>query len=177
MVEWNKQLGERLRERRKLMGFSLRSLGKKAGIPFPTVAALERGEQCPSVRYAKQLSEALGCSTDWLCSEDCDAFSIPRNTSDLLNQLGQVVFVVRQKWSPRQLSHLAQGLFVVAESLLQTVDLPLPEPTQHARGSEEKILELQDRFAKGEGLWNDSDNPHMCNPRDDWTPDDEDDDD
>lgn len=158
MVEWNKQLGARIRKRRKFLGLSLRQLGRKTEIHYSTLASIERGEQCPSFYNLSMIAQSLSCSTDWFSSEDGDFLKLPKTSGELIKQFQDIVFLVRQKWTERQLSHLAQGLYVIAEGLLCSVELPESEaPVDHKPGSEEKIETMAERYARGERLWNSQD--------------------
>lgn len=60
-------LPDRLRELRDRAGLSQSELATAAGTSVHSVAKLERGERFPSLRLARDLAAALGCTIDALC--------------------------------------------------------------------------------------------------------------
>lgn len=60
-------LSARLRELRERAGLSQAELAAAASTSVHSVAKLERGERFPSLRLARDVAAALGCSIDALC--------------------------------------------------------------------------------------------------------------
>jgi transcriptional regulator with XRE-family HTH domain len=60
-----KTFGDRVRERRKELGLSQESLGKRAGISQTTVTQIERGRNASST-HILDVAKALGVSPEWL---------------------------------------------------------------------------------------------------------------
>lgn len=60
-------LPARLRELRDAAGLSQSDLATAAGTSVHSVAKMERGERYPSLRLARDIASALGCSIDALC--------------------------------------------------------------------------------------------------------------
>lgn len=58
-------LGERIKQARESLGWDLPRLAKESGVPYPTLAGIEGGNQRTSTKTA-QLAETLGVSAVWL---------------------------------------------------------------------------------------------------------------
>ena len=65
----SKELGERLRERRKQLGLTLVELGQRIGLSHSYVAQVERAQRNLSGPSARVLFEALGLSAEWLFAD------------------------------------------------------------------------------------------------------------
>jgi XRE family transcriptional regulator, master regulator for biofilm formation len=62
-----RRLGERLREARESQGFSVRELGRVAGVSYATISAVENGHRTEiSVSTILRLARALNTSVDYL---------------------------------------------------------------------------------------------------------------
>lgn len=61
-------LGERIKERRIVMGLTQRDLAKKLNISFQTVSKYEKDINQPDAEKLKLLSKCLDCSVDYLVS-------------------------------------------------------------------------------------------------------------
>lgn len=62
-------IGDRIRNRRKELGLTQSSLGKRIGISAPAISQLEKGEsKAPSSENLLALANALNCSPNWLQS-------------------------------------------------------------------------------------------------------------
>ncbi len=59
-------LGDNLRERRKIMGFTQEALGEKLGVAAQTVSKWERDESLPDTALLPPLADALGTTIDSL---------------------------------------------------------------------------------------------------------------
>lgn len=60
-------IGDRIRNRRKDLGLTQSSLGKRVGISAPAISQLEKGEsKAPSSENLLSLANALNCSPNWL---------------------------------------------------------------------------------------------------------------
>jgi phage repressor protein C with HTH and peptisase S24 domain/DNA-binding XRE family transcriptional regulator len=60
-------LGQRIRERRQVLGISRPKLAERAGIPYSTLAGIENGDQQGSTELHK-LARVLQCTVDYLVS-------------------------------------------------------------------------------------------------------------
>lgn len=60
-------LGSRIKQAREALGWDLPRLAKESGIPYPTLAGIEGGNQRTSTK-TPQLAETLGVSAVWLAT-------------------------------------------------------------------------------------------------------------
>lgn len=58
--------GQRIRDRRKVLGISQRELAARLGISFQAVQRWERGETFPRKETMTRMLEILGVGADWL---------------------------------------------------------------------------------------------------------------
>ncbi|MDE5060875.1 MULTISPECIES: helix-turn-helix domain-containing protein [Wolbachia] len=80
----DKQIGERIRKRRLMCGFSQRDLGKKLGISFQHIQGYETGEVRLVVDRLYNLAEALSVDMSYFftkASEDLHDKAFHRDTS------------------------------------------------------------------------------------------------
>ena len=61
-----KTFGERVREAREQLGWSLAELGERVGMAAPNIHRIERGQHTPSTRTVLLMSETLQRSVAWL---------------------------------------------------------------------------------------------------------------
>jgi len=69
MREYNRflvEMGERVFEKRKKLGWSQETLAEKADTSKQTVSSIERGERDTGAQTLARLANALGVSTDYL---------------------------------------------------------------------------------------------------------------
>ena len=62
------QTGKQIRKYRKALGLSQVALEGKSGVPWNTIARLERGEHTASTPVLRKLAKALGVTVDDLLS-------------------------------------------------------------------------------------------------------------
>lgn len=60
------QVGERLRERRKVRGLSLKNMAERSGVSIGMISQVERGLSSPSLRTLSRICEALEMPVHWL---------------------------------------------------------------------------------------------------------------
>ena len=70
---------ERLREARAAAGFSLRGLGRAAGISGPAVSQFEHGPRLPTLETAARLAAALGVRAGWLAFGELPPATVRRD--------------------------------------------------------------------------------------------------
>lgn len=80
--------GERLRNRRNVLGFTQEFVSDKAGITLRFYQMLERGEKSVSLDTLISLSRALTISTDYLLFGDL-SYNLESPLVDILNGLPQ----------------------------------------------------------------------------------------
>ncbi len=80
--------GERLRNRRNLLGFTQELVSEKAGITLRFYQMLERGEKSLSLDTLMQLSKTLTISTDYLLFGDL-SYNLESPLVEVLNGLPQ----------------------------------------------------------------------------------------
>ena len=80
--------GERLRNRRNVLGFTQEFVSDKAGITLRFYQMLERGEKSVSLDTLISLSRALTISTDYLLFGDL-SYNLERPLVEILNGLPQ----------------------------------------------------------------------------------------
>lgn len=61
-------IATRIRMRREKVGYTQRELAKRCKINFVTMWRYEQGHMAPSSRTLPRIAQALGVSTDWLCT-------------------------------------------------------------------------------------------------------------
>lgn len=72
MVKKRSELKERIRAVRKFRLATQEELGQKLGVTKSAVAAWETGRNTPSSLILKEMSRVLGCSLDWLESDESE---------------------------------------------------------------------------------------------------------
>ena len=80
--------GERLRNRRNVLGFTQDFVSDKAGISLRFYQMLERGEKSVSLDTLIQLSKTLNISTDYLLLGDF-SYNLESPLVEILNSLPQ----------------------------------------------------------------------------------------
>ncbi len=80
--------GERLRNRRNVLGFTQEFVSDKAGITLRFYQMVERGEKSVSLDTLISLSKALAISTDYLLFGDL-SYSLESPLVEILNGLPQ----------------------------------------------------------------------------------------
>ena len=79
------ELGEKILELRKKMGFSQEELADKVSVSRQTISKWELGETCPDIKQAKELSKIFKVSLDELVGNDVNNVMIEKvsNTEKL----------------------------------------------------------------------------------------------
>ena len=65
-----KEMGKRIRDRRKLMSMSREDLSKKLGVTSKTIANIEYGEKGMTLKNLYRLKQILGVSIDFMMDGD-----------------------------------------------------------------------------------------------------------
>jgi transcriptional regulator with XRE-family HTH domain len=90
-------VGDRIRKTRTAMGWSRPRLAKEAGVPYPTLAGLENGDQLKSTALIA-IANALGVDPGWLSSGE----SQPQLTPALSGCEVELVAAFRDLSGPEQ---------------------------------------------------------------------------
>lgn len=61
-------LGQRIKERRKILNITQQQLAESLGLTAQHISAIEQGKWSPSLAVLPRMAEALGVSTDYLLS-------------------------------------------------------------------------------------------------------------
>lgn len=77
------EIGQRIRDIRKRLGYTQKQLAKALGVSSTTVSAYEVGDAWPTIQTLRKLTEIADVSFDWLCA---GAF-MARDPDDKLIQL------------------------------------------------------------------------------------------
>ena len=83
-AEW-KEIGNRIRERRKSRSLKQSELAEAIGISVNHMSSIENGRQHPSVYVLIKLSEQLNATPDLFLMGSMRKNNVPQNIVDLLN--------------------------------------------------------------------------------------------
>lgn len=83
-AEW-KEIGNRIRERRKSCSLKQSELAEAIGISVNHMSSIENGRQHPSVYVLIKLSEQLNATPDLFLMGSIRKNNVPQNIIDLLN--------------------------------------------------------------------------------------------
>lgn len=125
---WGMTIGERIREARKARGLNRRELAERIGMPYPTLAGLENGDQAGSTKL-HAIAAALGVRVDWLESgrgaqtgvaDESPAYHpMGLDTSklaDLIETVEAAAIQARRQLSPRTKARLVASLYTSSAS-------------------------------------------------------------
>ncbi len=59
-------IGKRIKQRRKELNLTQAMIQQQTGLSSGNLSSIERGDKLPSAPSLLRLSEALGCTTDWI---------------------------------------------------------------------------------------------------------------
>jgi transcriptional regulator with XRE-family HTH domain len=93
--------GERIHDRRRLLGLSQEELSEKAGIDQKQVSNYERGKGNPTAESLLGLAKALDTSTDWLLGLTDDP-DVPRVESSSLDKVERQIIAAYRKGDFRE---------------------------------------------------------------------------
>lgn len=101
VMSMEKTVGNRIKDRRKKMGWTQDDLGKRVNVSPQVVSNWERGYSIPDSFDVQSLSEALSVSSDYLLCRSDDPSSAGANEEVL--KLPEVQFIMRakEKMSPK----------------------------------------------------------------------------
>ena len=82
--EW-KEIGNRIKRRRKSCGFRQQDLAEQVGISLTHMSSIENGKQHPSVYVLLTLCEKLNTTPDYFLIGNIRPHNVPQNIIDILN--------------------------------------------------------------------------------------------
>ncbi|WJV61091.1 helix-turn-helix domain-containing protein [Pectobacteriaceae bacterium C52] len=106
----NKMPGSRIRDRRKELGYTQRSLAQALKISHVSVSQWERDDSDPTGKNLFKLSKVLKCSPTWILYGDDDQTPVPVNNLplELSDQQKELIGLFDQLPASEQEKHLHQ---------------------------------------------------------------------